>query len=76
MGDLWYLALAYGVIWTGLLGYVFRLSRRAEGLQRELNLLRQMLKPDEAEEMPPEIGEAEDQGLPASTVGQSPVQTA
>ncbi|MBI2914258.1 MAG: CcmD family protein [Chloroflexi bacterium] len=76
MGDLWYLALAYGVIWTGLLGYVFRLSRRAEGLQQELDLLRQMLKPDEGDGMPPEIGEAEAQGLPASTVGQSPAQTA
>ena len=43
MGDLWYLALAYGVIWSGLLVYLFRLARRAEGLSRELGLLKQIL---------------------------------
>lgn len=48
MGELWYLALAYGVIWLGLVGYVFRLASRAEGLSREVNLLRGMLQPDEA----------------------------
>ncbi len=48
MGDLWYLALAYGVIWLGLVGYVFRLAGRAESLSREVNLLRDMLQPDEA----------------------------
>jgi CcmD family protein len=53
MGDLWYVALAYGVIWTGLLGYVFRLSRRAHDLGQELDLLREMLSASGA----PEIGE-------------------
>jgi CcmD family protein len=48
MGDLWYLALAYGVIWLGLVGYVFRLAARAESLGREVDLLRGMLQPDEA----------------------------
>lgn len=48
MGDLWYLALAYGVIWLGLVGYVFRLAARAESLSREVDLLRGMLQPDEA----------------------------
>ena len=48
MGDLWYLALAYGVIWLGLVGYVFRLAARAESLSREVDLLRDMLQPDEA----------------------------
>jgi CcmD family protein len=46
MGDLWYLALAYGVIWLGLFGYLFRLTARAEGLSREVNLLRGMLNAD------------------------------
>jgi len=48
MGDLWYLVLAYGVIWLGLVGYVFRLAGRAESLSREVNLLRGMLQTDEA----------------------------
>lgn len=47
MDDLWYLALAYGVIWLGLIGYVFRLAGRAESLRREVNLLRGMLQTDE-----------------------------
>lgn len=50
MDDLWYLALAYGVIWLGLVGYVFRLAARAESLSREVNLLRDMLQKDEAVE--------------------------
>lgn len=40
MADLWYLALAYGVIWLGLFVYLFRLAARAEGLRREVSLLR------------------------------------
>ena len=75
MGDLWYLALAYGVIWTGLLGYVFRLSRRAENLQQELTLLRQMLKGDEAEDTDPEASGLTSQGLAAPGAGQSSVPT-
>ncbi len=46
MGDLWYLALAYGVIWLGLFVYLFRLAARAEGLRREVSLLRGMLEAD------------------------------
>ena len=48
MGDLWYLALAYGVIWLGLVGYVFRLAARAESLSREVDLLRDILQAEEA----------------------------
>lgn len=48
MGDLWYLALAYGVIWLGLVGYLLRLAARAESLSREVSLLRGMLQADEA----------------------------
>jgi CcmD family protein len=48
MGDLWYLALAYSVIWLGLVGYVLRLAGRAESLSREVSLLRAMLQADEA----------------------------
>jgi CcmD family protein len=51
MGDLWYVALAYGVIWLGLFIYLFRLAGQAEGLRREVRLLRSMLQaePQEAE---------------------------
>jgi len=48
MGDLWYLALAYGVIWLGLVGYVFRLAARTESLGREVDLLRGILQTEEA----------------------------
>ena len=71
MGDLWYLALAYGVIWTGLLGYVFRLSRQAAGLREELDLLRQMLG---ADEMPG--AEAEGETAAAVAAGQTTVPMA
>ena len=71
MGDLWYLALAYGVIWTGLLGYVFRLSRHAAGLREELDLLRQMLGGDE---MPG--AEAEGETAAAVVAGQTTVPMA
>jgi len=43
MADVWYLALAYGIIWLGLFGYLFRLSRHARELGRELNVLREIL---------------------------------
>ncbi len=48
MGDLWYLALAYGVIWLGVVGYLFRLAMRAETLRRDVDLLRGMLQTEEA----------------------------
>jgi CcmD family protein len=43
VADVWYLALAYGIIWLGLFGYLFRLSRQARGLSRELDSLRDVL---------------------------------
>jgi CcmD family protein len=47
MDDLWYLALAYGVIWLGLVAYLFRLTARAESLSQEVNLLKSMLQAEE-----------------------------
>ena len=46
MGDLWYLALAYSVIWLGLVAYLVRLSRHAQGLRQELQVLRDELRSD------------------------------
>ena len=48
MSDLEYVALAYGVIWLGLLGYLLRLSLRQEHLRREVRLLEQMLQEEES----------------------------
>ncbi len=48
MGDLWYLALAYGVICLGLVGYLLRLAARAKSLGREVDLLRGILQAEEA----------------------------
>jgi len=48
MSDLEYVALAYGVIWLGLLGYLLRLSLRQEHLRREVRLLEQMLQGEES----------------------------
>ncbi len=48
MGDLWYLALAYGVICLGLIGYLLRLTGQAKSLGREVDLLRGILQDEEA----------------------------
>ncbi len=47
MGDLWYLALAYGVICLGLVGYLLRLAAQAKSLGREEDLLRGILQAEE-----------------------------
>lgn len=57
MDDLWYVAFAYGLIWLGLLGYLFHLSRRTENLHQELQALREILKA-EGEELEEEMEEA------------------
>jgi len=43
VADVWYLALAYGIVWLGLFGYLFHLSRQARNLGRELSVLREVL---------------------------------
>jgi CcmD family protein len=51
MGDLWYLALAYGVIWVALLVYLYSIARRQEGLAQELKAIQEALEGElEAEE--------------------------
>lgn len=63
MDDLWYLALAYGVIWLGLVGYLFRLAVRAQSLTREVHLLREMLQADEAA-----VGEGQDETVASAAI--------
>jgi CcmD family protein len=52
MGDLWYLALAYGVIWVVLLAYLYSIARRQESLRQELKAIEGALegKPEAEEE--------------------------
>jgi CcmD family protein len=50
VADVWYLALAYGIIWLGLFGYLFHLSRKARDLNRELNVLRDVLAAEGADD--------------------------
>jgi CcmD family protein len=57
MGDLWYLALAYAVIWVVLLVYLYSIARRQESLRQEMKDIEEALEsgsgaeeePDEAE---------------------------
>jgi CcmD family protein len=44
MGNLWYLALAYGVIWVFLLAYLYSIARRQESLRREIEAIEEALK--------------------------------
>jgi CcmD family protein len=58
MGDLWYLALAYGVIWVLLLAYLYSIARRQESVRQEVKAIEEALerKPEaeeEAEEVEP-----------------------
>jgi CcmD family protein len=58
MGSLWYLALAYGVIWVVLLAYLYSIARRQESLKREVKDIEEALEggshaDEEAEEAEP-----------------------
>ena len=56
MGNLWYLALAYGVIWVVLLVYLYSIARRQESLTREVKAIEEALKSrPEAEEEAKEV---------------------
>ncbi|MDI6857462.1 MAG: CcmD family protein [Dehalococcoidia bacterium] len=55
MSDVWYLALAYGAVWLGLVVYLFRLAGQAEALRKEVTFLKATLqgtRVGEAEEQP------------------------
>ncbi len=66
MGDLWYVALAYGVIWLGLFIYLFRLAGQAEVLRKEVRLLRSMLQADSQDAEPQEAEPQEAERLDGS----------
>lgn len=44
MDNLWYLALAYGVIWVVLLVYVYSIARRQEDLEQEVKTIQEALE--------------------------------
>jgi CcmD family protein len=51
MGNLWYLAMAYGVIWVVLLVYLYSIARRQESLRQEVKAIEEALEAEsEAEE--------------------------
>jgi len=60
-GALWYLVLAYSIIWILLFAYLFSLAHREQELDRDLKLITQVLR-DKKEGWPtviPEEGEVE-----------------
>ena len=44
MDNLWYLALAYGVIWVVLLVYLYSIARRQEALHKEMKGIEEALE--------------------------------
>jgi CcmD family protein len=56
MGNLWYLALAYGVMWIVLLVYLYSIARRQESLRQEVKAIEEALEHElEAEEEPEDL---------------------
>lgn len=67
MGDLWYLFLAYGVIWAALLVYLYSIARRQESLRQEVKAIEEALEgglkvEDEAEEIEPFLALVQGEG--------------
>jgi CcmD family protein len=58
MDELSYLALAYGVIWLGLMGYLAHVSRQVLSVREELNVFRSMLASQGREGEPARDGES------------------
>jgi CcmD family protein len=44
MDNLWYLALAYGVIWVVLLVYLYSIARRQEDLRQDVKAIQEALE--------------------------------
>jgi len=69
MGDLWYLALAYGVIWVVLLVYLYSIARRQEGLEQEIKAVQEALEgepksEEDADEAEPFVSLVQGEGAP------------
>ena len=69
MGDLWYLFLAYGVIWAAIIVYLYSIARRQESLRQEVKAIEEALEgglevEDEAEEAEPFLALVQGDGAP------------
>ena len=76
MGNLWYLALAYGVIWIVLLVYLYSISRRQESLRQEVKAIEEALEgelesEDETEELEPFLTLVQGEGARPAGQGRS-----
>ena len=74
MDNLWYLALAYGVIWVVLLVYVYSIARRQEGLEQEVKAIQEALEGElevgeEAEEVEAFLALTKGEGARPATEG-------
>ncbi len=70
MDELWYIALAYGVIWVGLMGYLAYVSRQALSVREELNVYREVLATEGQEDEPDWEDEDADQPPEAVSDGE------
>jgi CcmD family protein len=43
MDSIWYLALAYAVIWVGLFAYLVNLAREGRSIRQQMDLLRDLV---------------------------------
>jgi CcmD family protein len=76
MGNLWYLALAYGVIWIVLLVYLYSISRRQESLRQEVKAIEEALEgelqaEEETEELEPFLTLVQGEGARPAGQGRS-----
>ena len=76
MGNLWYLALAYGVIWIVLLVYLYSIARRQESLRQELKAIEEALEgelqaEEETEELEPFLTLVQGEGARPAGQGRS-----
>jgi len=76
MGNLWYLALAYGVIWIVLLVYLYSIARRQESLRQEVKAIEQALEgelqaEEETEELEPFLTLVQGEGARPAGQGRS-----
>ena len=76
MGNLWYLALAYGVIWIVLLVYLYSIARRQESLRQEVKAIQEALEgelepEEETEELEPFLTLVQGQGARPAGQGRS-----
>jgi CcmD family protein len=76
MGNLWYLFLAYGVIWAVIIVYLYTIARRQESLRQEVKAIEEALEgelevEEEAEEAEPFLTLVQGEGARPAGQGRS-----